>query len=294
MSPSASTWSSVRGPSFPSWSNSLNPMMPFSGVRSSWETLARKRLLATVAERAASSAGRSCSFLLRNSMAYCSTLRAATAATLRSVTSSSERIVPVISPRSLRIRFSRISTVRSRAVVEHIFALERAGLLPGLHAAHHGLAGFFLPLRRHEIPGEAADHLLRRTLQERAHRLVEARDHALQVGLFVGDRRPVEKIAVAALADAQFPLPLAQQIGGVFQLIAERGDLVRPLRQRLERQSVRQAARILLHRLQAPHHAAGQQQVNEQGAQRAQDPADDHRAEQAPARLIAVIPRLCE
>ena len=72
-------------------------MMPFRGVRSSCETLARKRLFASVAERAASSAWASCSFLLRSSMAYCATLRAATAARLRSVTSSSERHTPVTS-----------------------------------------------------------------------------------------------------------------------------------------------------------------------------------------------------
>ena len=54
-----------------------------------------------------------------------------------------------------------------------------------------------------------------------------------------------------------------------------------------------QAARILLHRPQAPHHAAGKQQVNEKGAQRAQNPADDHGAKQAVASLIALKPRLC-
>src|SRR5664279_3805285 len=53
----------------------------------------QKRLLANVAERAASSARPSCSFLIRSSRAYCSTLRAATAARLRSVTSSRERII---------------------------------------------------------------------------------------------------------------------------------------------------------------------------------------------------------
>ena len=118
---------------------------------------------------------------------------------------------------------------------------------------------------------------------------LKRRHHALQVGLFVGDGRAVEKVAVAALADAQFAFPLAQQIGGILQLIAERGDFIRPLRQRFQRQAVGQAARILLHRLQAPHHAAGQQQVNEQGAQRAEDAADNHRAEQPDARLVALI-----
>src|ERR1035437_5273827 len=180
------------------------------------------------------------------------------------------------------------------AVVDHIFALEGAGFLAGLDLTYHGLTRLLLALRRHEIPREAARHLLRRTFQEGADRLVEAAHHALQAGLFVGYGRAVEKVAVTALADPQFEFPFAQEIGGIFQLTAERGDFIQTRRQRFQRQAVRQAARIFLYGLQAPHHAAGQQKVDEQGAQRADDAANDYRAEQADARLIARIAGLGE
>ena len=203
-------------------------------------------------------------------------------------------MLPVTSPAIVADQVLADLDRKVGAVVEHIFAFEGTGLVAVPHAAHHGLARLLLALRRHEIPRAPADHLLRRTSQEGADRLVEAADHALQVGLFVGDGRAVEKVAVAALADAQFAFPFAQQKGGILQLIAERVDFIRPGRQRFQRQTVGQAARIFLHGMQAPHHAAGQQKVDEQRAQRPEDAADDDRAEQADARLIALIAGLRE
>ena len=176
-----------------------------------------------------------------------------------------------------------------RAVVQHVFTLEGVRLQAVLDAAHGGRARRLLAVRRQEIPGPAAAHLLRSTSQQRADRLVEAGHHTLHVGFLVGDGRPVEKLAVAALAHPQIAFPRPQQKGGILQLIAQRGDFVRPRRHRFQRQSVRQPPRILLHHLQALHHAARQQEVNKQRPQRAHDPAHHHRAEQAPPRQIALV-----
>ncbi len=148
-------------------------MMPFSGVRSSWEMLARKRLLASVAERAASRARPNCSFLMRSSMAYCSTLRAVMAARFRSVTSSRERQTPVTSTLIVADQVFADFDGDAGAIVQHVIALEWAGLLPGCDAVEHGGTELVLLIGSDEIPGVAAQHLVRSAFQQGADGLVE-------------------------------------------------------------------------------------------------------------------------
>ena len=93
----------------------------------------------------------------------------------------------------------------------------------------------------------------------------------------------VEEVAVEAFADLQFALALPQDICGVRQFLAERGDLVGALRQGFERQSLGQAAGVFPDSLQPPDRAAGQQQVDEECAERPQNAAQDDRAEEAHA-----------
>src|ERR1035441_1510619 len=147
--------------------------------------------------------------------------------------SGSIRYFPLIVAGHVLADFHR----QMRPVVEYIFTLEGVGLLPVTDVAHRGRPCRLLAFRRPQIPGHASGHLLRRAPQQRADSLVEADHRSIQVGFLVRDGRPVEKIAVPTLAHQQVAFPLPQQIGGVLQLIAERGDFVRPQRHRLERGS---------------------------------------------------------
>ena len=95
----------------------------------------------------------------------------------------------------------------ARSVVERVIAFEGPGIRARRHARQHGLAKAVAPLGVHKVPRFAAQHLVRRALQQLAGRLVETRDRAVPVNLLVGNRRPVEQFPVAPLALLQASLP---------------------------------------------------------------------------------------
>src|SRR5262249_44736011 len=97
----------------------------------------------------------------------------------------------------------------ARTVVENVFDLPGAQLEAFFHAGQEGFAEFILTVRCDKIPGKAAGHLLRRTLEQGAHGLVEAADDAVAAGFFVRDGSLVGEVAVAALAFAELALALA-------------------------------------------------------------------------------------
>ena len=98
--------------------------------------------------------------------------------------------------------------------------------------------------------------------------------------------------AAALLESLQPNFALAQQVIGILHLASQLRDFIRASGRRVQGQRVRQTARVFVHNIEPPRQSSGKQQMNEQGAERSQDPAIHHGAKLPPACYIAVDPRL--
>ncbi len=104
---------------------------------------------------------------------------------------------------------------------------------------------------------------------------LKRRDHALAVGLFVGNGGLVEQVAVAPFTATQFAFAVPQEVRGVFDLAGQGGDFVCSGGKMLQRQSVGEAARVLFHALDSAHQSSRDQQMDEQSTERTQS-AEHH------------------
>ena len=167
-------------------------MMPLSGVRSSCETLARKRLLASVAARG-----------LHQRAGQQLVLVAQLEGVLRNFARGHGGEIALGDVHQGADHAGDLAALvadealagldnEARTVLEQVIALERPGLGAGGDALQQPRAKTLLLVGRDEVPGAAAHDAVRRAAQQAAHRLIAPCDHALAVGLLESHGRAIE------------------------------------------------------------------------------------------------------